>query len=421
MLASVSRLHRPINAICDVPGSRSQTNRALLLGALSNGISHLTHVLFSEDTYAFRDALMGLGFDVVTNETARTMSIVGHGGRVPRDDATVWTESAGTAARFLLALCASQEGRFDFDGSEQMRRRPVGPLVSALTNLGARFEPAAADTLPIKVWASGLSGGSISDVGALKSSQFASALLMVGPLARSPLEIDLKGLISRPFVDMTLRMMERFGVQVVEDGDRVCVPDNQRYKCAEFAIEPDASTASYFYAAAAISGGTVVTPGLWKSRSIQGDIAFLGVLEEMGCEVGETEEGIEIKAPPRLKAIDVDMNRISDTFMTLAAIAPFAAGTTRIRRIGHTRLQESDRIASMEEGLLRLGVGVRSGPDWIEIEESVPRPATVDSHGDHRVAMSFAVLGLRCPGVTIENAECVSKTCPDFFERLNAL
>ena len=415
----IAPLEGPLSARSHVPGSRSMTNRALLLAALSDGESTIRDMLRSEDTEVFVAGLETLGYDVSVDWQALTCRVRGQGGALRCDRARVWTENAGTAARFLLALCAASHGVFEVDGTAQIRRRPVGPLVGALTRLGARFEPSNAEHLPLSVHGAGLAGGFAGDTGNEKSSQFLSAVLMVAPLAREDVEVDLAGVISRPFVEMTTGMMRRFGVETERlSDDRLRIRAPQRYAATNFAVEPDASTASYFLAAAAISGGTIELPGLLPSRTLQGDVAFVEVLAEMGCTWDETSSGLRLTGPKTLRAVRVDMNRISDTFMTLAALAPFADGTTRIEGLAHTRLQESDRLTAMEDGLRRMGVAVRTGPDWIEIDGGSPTGAEVSGFGDHRIAMSLAIMGLRVPGVVIDGAECVKKTCPDYYERI---
>jgi 3-phosphoshikimate 1-carboxyvinyltransferase len=412
-------LDGPVDARCAVPGSKSITNRAMLLAALAPGASTLHRVLDSEDSAAFAAGLAALGYAIELDRQALVCRIGPGGGGPPRGEASVWVQNAGTAARFLLALCAAGEGEFRVDGTPQMRGRPVGPLVCALEALGAEVEPPAASHLPLRVRGRGIAGGTLREVGAQQSSQFVSALLMVAPMARAPLSIDLAGSVSRPFVEMTTRMMEQRGVAVRWHSDHeVYVPAPQTYASGDFTIEGDASTASYFAAAAALTGGTVTLSNVTRRGSLQGDIRFLDILETMGCEVVEDAcEGVTVRGPAKLRGIDVDMADISDTFLTLACIAPFAAEPVRIRGIGHTRVQESDRIASACEGLTRMGVSVQSGLDWLEVHPSVPRPAQVRAHDDHRVAMAFAVTALRTPGTEILGAHCVEKTCPDFFER----
>jgi len=400
-----------------VPGSKSVTNRALLLAALAAGESRLRGALAADDTLAFADGLRSLGIGVDT--ASPDWRIDGAGGRIPARDADVFCAEAGTVARFLLAAAAAGDGVYRFDGAPQLRRRPLETLVEALRAQGAGTEPADAGSLPLTLLARGLDGGRLHLPGDT-SSQFLSALLMAAPLGRAPLEVTVDGLVSRPYVDMTLTMMRQFGVAAEAEDHRGFVVRPGVYRAREYDVEPDASTASYFFAAAA-TGGRLRVPGLHRGRCLQGDLRFLGVLEAMGCSVTDDDEGVRVAGPASLAGLTVDMSDISDTFMTLAAIAPLATSPVTITGIGNVRLKESDRIAAVEDNLRRLGVRTESGPDHLRVHPGRPAGGHVDPHGDHRVAMSFAVLGLRVPGIVIDDPDCVSKTCPSFFELWKSL
>ena len=413
------RSARPgLDATVTVPGSKSITNRALLLAALADGASTLTGALAADDTRAFSAALRSLGF--VVEEEASGWRVQGADGRIPAPEAEVYCAEAGTAARFLLAACATGEGRYRLDAAPQLRRRPLALLLQALRAQGARTEPADADRLPLTLEARGLGGGRVRLPGDT-SSQFVSALLMAAPLARAPLTIEVDGLVSRPYVDMTLAMMEQFGVTAERDAHRLFRISPGAYAAREYAVEPDASTASYFYAAAAVSGGRVKVAGLRREKSLQGDMRFVDVLAAMGCTVTEKPDGLVVAGPATLAGLTVDMRDISDTFMTLAAIAPFADAPVTITGIANVRLKESDRIAAMATNLHRLGIATESGPDSLRIQPGRPTAGRIDPVSDHRIAMSFAVLGLRVPGIVIDDPGCVSKTCPTFFELWAAL
>ena len=433
-----------------MPGSKSVTNRALLLAALANGDSFLEGALAADDTLTFAAGLTKLGFDVSTHggeaegaggarsgasdgarrrasgdgagEGSPTWRVRGGGGRIPAAEAEVYCAEAGTAARFLLAACAAGDGVYGFDAAPQLRRRPLAPLLGALRRQGAETVPAGATRLPLTLRARGLSGGRLHLPGET-SSQFVSALLMAAPLARRPLELAVDGLVSRPYVDMTLAMMAQFGVKSEakrpsddRGGDAVFRVAPGAYRGRAYQIEPDASTASYFFAAAALTGGRVRVPGLHRAGGLQGDVRFLDVLEAMGCSVTDAPEGVAVHGPVTLAGIEVDMSDISDTFMTLAALAPFAASPVTITGIANVRVKESDRIAAVETNLRALGVRTESRPGRLRVFPGAPTGARIDPHGDHRIAMSFAVLGLRTPGVVIDDPGCVSKTCPSFFE-----
>ena len=406
-----------LDAVVRVPGSKSVTNRALLLAGLATGRSVLHGALEAGDTDAFAAGLRSLG--VAVELRGDDLHVSGAGGRFPAGEADVFCAEAGTAARFLLAAAATGEGVYRFDAAPQLRRRPLGLLLQALRAQGARTEPAGTAGLPLTLLARGLAGGSLRLPGAT-SSQFISALLLAAPLGRGPLDLRVDGLVSRPYVTMTLRMMERFGAgaETVADDHYVVLPG--RYTGREYEVEPDASTASYFFAAAA-TGGTVRVPGLHRARALQGDVAFLDVLEAMGCTVTDEPEGVRVAGPAALAGLTVDMADISDTFMTLAAVAPLATSPVTITGIGNVRLKESDRIAAMEENLRRTGVKTESGADWLRVFPGTPYGATIDPHGDHRIAMAFSVLGLRIPGIVIEDPGCVTKTCPTFFDLWTAL
>ena len=407
------RLARPgLDAEVTVPGSKSITNRALLLAALARGESTLTGALAADDTRAFATALRSLGFSV--DKGAEGWRVQGAAGRIPAREADVYCAEAGTAARFLLAACATGEGRYRLDAAPQLRRRPLGQLLEALRAQGARTEPATADQLPLTLEARGLTGG-LARLPGDTSSQFISALLMAAPLARAPLTMEVDGLVSRPYVDMTLAMMKQFGVASERDAHRLFRVSPATYVARTYAVEPDASTASYFYAAAAVSSGRVKVAGLHRESSLQGDIRFVDVLAAMGCTVTEGPDGLVVAGPATLAGLTVDMSDISDTFMTLAAIAPFADSPVTITGIANVRLKESDRIAAMATNLARLGIVTESGPDFLRIYPGRPTAGRIDPASDHRIAMSFAVLGLRAAGIVIDDPGCVSKTCPTFF------
>lgn len=402
-----------------VPGSKSITNRALLLAALASGSSTLRGALTADDTLAFAAGLRSLGF-AVNEGAAGGWRVQGAAGRIPVAEADVYCAEAGTAARFLLAACAAGEGRYRLDAAPQLRRRPLAQLLEALRAQGARTEPPDADRLPLTLEARGLTGGSLRLPGDT-SSQFISALLMAAPLGRAPLELAVDGLVSRPYVDMTLAMMAQFGVEAERQGhDRFRVAPAV-YCGRDYAVEPDASTASYFFAAAAVTGGRVKVLGLRREGCLQGDIRFLDVLEAMGCTVLDEPDGVVVAGTGTPAGLTADMSDISDTFMTLAAVAPFASSPVTITGIANVRFKESDRIAAMESNLRRLGVKTVSGPDFLRVYPGTPTGGRIDPHGDHRIAMSFAVLGSRVPGVVIDDPGCVSKTCPTFFELWSAL
>lgn len=413
-------LPTPPDTSVSIPGSKSLTNRALLVGALALGVSRLTSVLFSDDTCVMVECLRRLGFTVRVDQSELVMLVEGRGGEIPAQRAELFVGGAGTAARFLTAMVGLGNGRYTIDGTERMRQRPIQDLLDALGMVGVQSF-SERGTPPVVVNARGLRGGRATVRGET-SSQFLSALLMVAPYAHEDMEVVLEGrLVESPYVEMTLAVMEAFGVRVEREGlRRFFVRSGGRYRARDYAIEPDASAAAYFFAAAAVTGGRVRTPGL-SASSLQGDARFVDLLEEMGCRVVRGEGFLEVSGTGELRGIEADLSEMSDQTMTLAAIAPFADGPTRIRGVAHIRHQESDRLAATATELRRLGQEVEERDDGLVILPRPLRPAVVQAHDDHRVAMAFAVTGLRAPGIAIADPGCVAKTFPDFFERLEDL
>ncbi|HEY9151722.1 MAG TPA: 3-phosphoshikimate 1-carboxyvinyltransferase [Anaerolineales bacterium] len=417
----IKPIHQPLNATVRVPGSKSLTNRALLIASLANGTTRLTNALFSDDSRYFATALQTLGFDIQLNEANHEMIVTGLGGKIPANKAELFIGNAGTAARFLSAFLTLGNGEYILDGEARMRERPIGDLVDALTQLGAKLETTN-HCPPVKIFASGLCGGKTKIAGDI-SSQFLSALLMVAPYAKSLVEIEVATeLNSKPYVDMTIALMKDFGVEIRRNGYELFTIHPTFYSpLSAYSIESDASAASYFFAAPAICSGTVRVENISR-RSKQGDIAFLDVLEQMGCQVTEGENFIEISGAESLLGVDVDMRDIPDTAQTLAAIAPFASSSTRIRGIASARVKETDRVHATCVELARLGVQVDEHEDGMTIYPcQIFKPANIQTHNDHRMAMAFSLIGLRFNGVTIENPSCVSKTFPSFFEVLETL
>ena len=418
---TITPVTAPVEATVSVPGSKSLTNRALCLAALADGTSTLRNALFSDDTRYFGAALQALGIEVRQDADRATISVDGRGGAIPAARADLFVGLAGTAARFLTALLALGRGCYTVDGSPRMRERPMDELLSALAAQGARISAATQPPrMPFTIRGAGLAGGELQ-VSGVRSSQPISALLMVAPLARAATTLEIEGeLVSEPFVAMTVQLMRRFGAAVTDDGRRFSVPPGQCYRARELTIEPDATSASYFFAAAAVTGGRVRVPGLSRD-SLQGDLGFLDVLARMGCRVEWDDAGVTVQGPATLAGIDIDLAAISDTAPTLAAVAPYAAGPVTIRGIGHTRLQETDRVHALATELRRLGVPVEEEGGSLRIEPRTPRGALIETYGDHRIAMAFALTGLRTPGVMIADPGCTAKTFPDFFSRFAQL
>ena len=426
MLTTLSSLEiipmdHPLDAVVRVPGSKSLTNRALLIAALANGTTRITNALFSDDSKYFARALQTLGFDIQLDETKHEIVVRGLGGKIPANKAELFVGNAGTAARFLSAFLTLGNGEFVLDGDARMRERPIRDLIEALRPLGAELE-ATHNCLPVEIFAKGLMGGKTKIAGNI-SSQFLSALLMVAPYAKSPVEVEVTTeLNSKPYVDMTIAIMQEFGLHVErKDYERFVIKPSFFSALSFYSIESDASAASYFFAAPAICGGTVHVEDISR-KSKQGDIAFLDMLEQMGCAINEAENFIGVSAGTSLSGVDVDMRDIPDTAQTLAVIAPFASSPTRIRGIASARFKETDRVLATCTELTRLGVQVDEHKDGLTIYPCRTfKPAAIQTYNDHRMAMAFSLIGLRVPGMVIENPACVSKTFPGFFEVLETL
>ena len=435
MPKTIHPIPHPLNASVRVPGSKSLTNRALLIAALADGKTTLQNALFSDDSRHFANALHTLGFRVEEDEEKKEMSVWGLGGKIPATSAELFIGNAGTAARFLTAFLNLGNGEYILDGEPRMRERPIEDLVKALEPLGAKITHHASRFTsplcpPLKISASGLRGGKTQLAGNV-SSQYLSALLMTAPYAQNPVEIEITTeLFSKPYVDMTIAIMRDFGVDIERDSYQYFKVSPSLYSpISNYLIESDASAASYFFAAPAIVGGTVQVENISR-KSVQGDINFLDILAEMGCKITEEDNAIRITHPfdkaqgkhSSLSGVDVDMSNIPDTAQTLAAIAPFASSPTRIRGIASARVKETDRISAVCNELIRLGVRVEEYQDGMTIYpcENI-KPASIATYNDHRMAMAFSLIGLRAEGVEIENPGCVSKTFPNYFDVLDEL
>lgn len=417
----IQPVRAPVDVEVAVPGSKSDTNRALPIAALADGTSVIRGALFSDDTHYMAAALNALGIHVTASREDRTFTVAGAGGSIPARSASLFIGNSGTTARFLTALLALGRGEYVLDGVERMRQRPIQPLLNALQQLGVdAVSIHGTGCPPVRIRANGLRGGH-TRLDGRESSQFLSALLMVGPCTPDGLTIDIEGdLVSKPYVDLTASTMAAFGATLTNERyRRFVVPGGQRYRATEYQVEPDASAASYFFALAAVTGGRVRVPGL-GSRSLQGDLRFVEVLERMGCTVEMTADATEVRGPERLAGIDVDMNAISDTAQTLAAIAPLASGPVAIRNVAHIRAKETDRISAVVTELRRLGVRVEEMPDGLVVYPGPVQPGRVKTYDDHRMAMSFAILGCATPGIRIADPGCVAKTFPEFWDTLAA-
>jgi 3-phosphoshikimate 1-carboxyvinyltransferase len=410
----------PVRGSIRPPGSKSITNRALICAALAEGRSLLRGALDSEDTRVMLDSLQRLGITVSADVQRSEIAVQGCGGRIPSDEAELFLANSGTSIRFLTAMTTLGRGTYRLDGIARMQQRPIADLLDALNQLGADARAQRDNGCPpVLVRADGLPGGQATVRGDI-SSQFLSALLLAAPHARQGVELTVDGpLVSQPYVRMTLAVMGVFGAATdASDLTRFHIPPRP-YQARDYAIEPDASAASYFWAAAAITGGQVTVQGLHRD-ALQGDVAFCECLARMGCGVDQIDAGLRVTGG-KLHGIDVDMNAISDTAQTLAAVALYADGPTTITGVGHIRHKETDRIGDLARELRKLGGDVEELPDGLRIIPRSLRPAKIETYNDHRMAMSLALVGLRTPGVTILNPECTEKTYPQYFEDLKNL
>jgi 3-phosphoshikimate 1-carboxyvinyltransferase len=426
---SIAPLAGPARATLRPPGSKSISNRALVLAALSSVSSpqRLVGCLRSEDTEVMIAALSQLGYEVRADwDSPEQVVTVFRGDRplVPAASGDLYVANSGTTMRFLTAMVSLGQGSYRLDGVPRMRERPIGDLLSALEQLGIGAScEASAGCPPVRIHGGTWRGGRVAIRGDV-SSQFLSGLLLAAPFAPSTTTFEIDGpLVSRPYVDMTVRMLHDWHLKIsTPSPSSFLVPGQQKpdgLRDATYPIEPDASAASYFFAAAAITGGRVTVPGLMM-HSLQGDVHFVDVLERMGCTVTRTNDSLTVQGG-LLRGTDVGMSDISDTVMTLAAVACFADGPTTIRNVGHIRHKETDRLAALATEIRRLGPGVEEFDDGLTITPGPLHGATVQTYHDHRMAMSLALVGLRVPGVVIDNPACVAKTYPGFFTDLERL
>lgn len=444
----VKKVNMPVDWEVTVPGSKSMTNRALLMAALSAEVVELSGVLFSDDSRHFLSALAALGFALEINEPEKKVTVSGAGGAIPKKKAEINVGSAGTAARFLTAMLGFSDGVYTVWASEQMKRRPMRELFALLEDAGASITYLEQeDHLPVRIQGcfcrtagaegceeadgsigQGEAGQSLRRPLALaldisKSTQFLSALLLISPMIRQGLSIHITSdKTDGSYIRITRKMMEDFGVSVAFDGKNYRVMSGASYHKKSYAVEPDMSAACYFYAAAAVTGGRTLVLGA-HSDNTQGDIRFLEVLEKMGCVVTEQACGIQVSGPKggALKGICVDMNDFSDQALTLAAIAPFADRDVTISNIGHIRGQECDRIHAIVTELGRLGIACEEKKDAVIIHPGIPKTGTIETYDDHRVAMAFSLVGLRTEGIVINNPGCCRKTFEEYFDILDKL
>lgn len=420
----VKMVNKPVDCVVEVPGSKSITNRALLMAALSDGECRLDGVLFSDDSRHFLDCLKSLGYRVTINESDKYVMIDGTAGVIPAKTGTINVGSAGTAARFLTAMLGLSDGKYIIDASEQMKKRPMKPLFEALESMGAQFKYLEnVGFLPVEVTGASY-GGNVPahdvDIDISRSTQFLSALMMVAPVISGGLDIHITSeKTDGSYIRITAKMMEQFGCHVLHDGALYTIGADEKYSSRTYRIEPDVSAACYFYAAAAITGGTAVVKNVHLD-SMQGDIKFIKLLEDMGCTVDDTQAGIKVTGCKDgvYDGIELDMNDFSDQSMTLAVVSAFAQTPTYIKNIGHIRLQESDRLHGIATELAKLGGDVVEEESAIRINPVTLHGGVVRTYDDHRMAMAFALIGLKVPGIIIDDYECCRKTFENYFQVL---
>ncbi len=420
----------PIHGSVSLPGSKSITNRALIVAALADGTSVLQDILLAEDTELMIEALRALDISITIDSADHIAEVSGCSGLLRSCEAEIFCGNSGTTLRFCLALAAIGQGQFKLDGIERMRERPIGALVEALCQLGVGMAYDGQEGFPpVVVHSNGLRGGQVS-IDSPESSQFISALLLASPYAAQDIMMEVTGLIpSRPYLAMTTNVMNDFGVSVLTHFNddtreaRFIVEAPQRYKSRTYAVEPDASNASYFLAVPAVIGGAMTIQGLGTS-SVQGDVRFVDVLEQMGCEVTRQPDSLTVtrRSDSLLTGIDVDLNDMPDTVPTLAVLALFASGQTTIRNVASLRVKETDRLAAVTKELRKIGAQVDEQEDSLRITPPTELcAANIETYNDHRMAMSFALAGLQVPGLTIQNPNCCAKTFPDFFQRFEKI
>ena len=423
MKQTISKLEKKISGKVFLDGSKSISNRVLIIAAISKGQTIFSNLPNSADVLACVDALTELGCGIDHNRETKVLVINGCNGQFPSQKAKIFCNESGTLTRFVIPMCTvNKNGKYYIHAKQRMMDRPLEDLMKPMEELGMKVEYSNNKySMPMTISANGILGGKIS-VDGKKSSQFASGLLMAGPYMSKGIVINSLSDHKQPYLEMTVKVMREFGVDVNVVDNLYSVAANNYNSPGKYMVEPDVSTASYFWALAAITNSTVTVMNITK-QSKQGDLKFLNALECMGCQVEYLGDGIKVTGTDNLNGIDINMRNFSDTFMTLAVVSCFAKGDTYIQGLSHTRGQESDRVSAMAEGLTRTGIYVETKHDSILISPSRSnlRAGEVDSHNDHRIAMSLALLGLKQDGVVVNNAEAINKTCPDYFYRIKKL
>lgn len=407
------------NISINVPGSKSYTHRMLIAASLSDGVCIISNPLKSEDTIFTKNALQKMGIKIKDHE--KGFIIHGTGGRLSPCSDRIDLENSGTSMRLLTSVAALGEGEYLLTGSDRMQQRPIKDLLDALNQIGVDALSVGNNGCPpVKIQGGNIFGGKVS-VNCNISSQFLSSLLLIAPYTENGLDITVsKGPVSKPYVDMTVDIINKFGVKVVRTNySRFIIDGRQKYKSGDYSVEPDCSQASYFWAAAAISGKTIKVMGISKD-SAQGDVRFVEILEKMGCNIDYEHDGISVSGA-NLCAVEVDMADMPDVVPTLSVVAAFAKGVTTIKNVAHLKAKESDRLEAVAAELSKMGIKAHYNDRDLFITGGVPNGALIETYNDHRIAMSFAVAGLMVPGIFIKNETCVDKSFPGFWNVFNGL
>lgn len=418
MLSIETKPVRP-HVTIQVPGSKSYTHRILIAAALSNGICRVNNPLRSQDTLLTLSALQQLG--IQADDQAKRMVLHGNGGRFLPVDAPIDFQNSGTSMRLFGALVALGRGSYTLTGTQRMRERPMQALLDSLTQVGIPAHASAGNGCPPIIIKGGHHLGGRTTIDCSISSQYLSALLLIAPCLENGLAIDVThGPVSKPYIDMTVDIMHAFGIALTQEGHtRFKVPGGQVYKAGDYTVESDGSNASYFWAAAAITGSRIKVKGV-TAASRQGDVGLVTILEQMGCKVDHDPDGIAVTGGA-LKAVHVDMGHMPDVVPTLAVVAAFAQGTSVIRNVAHLRAKECDRLMAVSTELAKMGIDTETASDSLSITGGKPHAAEIETYDDHRIAMCFAVAGLRVPGVKIIDPDCVAKSFPNYWEVFDGL
>ena len=418
-IASIYPLDNPIQVSVKVPGSKSYTNRALVVAALANGVTIISGASDANDTRILIKLLDRLGVEVI--ERDGIIEVRGNGGEFEEFNGALNVEDAGTVMRFLTALCCLVPGEITIGGSDRMNQRPIKELVSGLKKLGAEITYTENDGFPpIKINGGSINGGPVHINGSV-SSQFISALLMITPLLARDTEVHITGdQVSEPYIDMTVSVMKQFGVSPDKSEKYYLISDNQQYQSCKFQVEGDASSTSYLFAIAALSQSKIEVSNL-SSKSLQSDMKFVDILEKMGCKVDRSSSSLTVTGGKELKAVKVNMQDMPDTAQTLAVLAAFAKGETTISGLKTLQHKESKRITVLEKELSKMGVKCEAGSDYIKITGGNPKGAVIETYNDHRMAMAFAVAGVKIQGMVIEDPQVVKKSFPSFWETLKSI